>query len=127
MRLRRFFAVSSEISTDMLIIFNIEQGVKKLFQAEIETLHVFKQFFTEHQKLTTIFTPIPLKNKALNIWPMSQIKGKRSGLELVYHKRNAVIRQGGFGASINFNNAGTQFVCLMVSIIPVLSRIHRNT
>ena len=81
--LHNFFVVSSEISTDMLITFNIEQEVKKLFEAvftrEIgddaergrrdSLLHIFKQFFTKHQKLTTIFTPTPLKNKALNIWP----------------------------------------------------------
>ena len=58
---------------------------------------------------------------------MSQIKGKRTALQPVYHEENAVIRQGGFGASINFNNAGTQFEWLMVSIISVLSKIHRNT
>ena len=57
---------------------------------------------------------------------MSQIKDKRTGLPPVYHERNVVIRQGGFGTSINFNNVGTQFECLMVSIIPVLSKIHRN-
>ena len=57
---------------------------------------------------------------------MSQIKGKRTGLQPVYHKRNVVIRQGAFSTSINFNNAGTQFEWLMVSIIPVLSTIHRN-
>ena len=80
--LQNFFAVSSEISTDMLITFNIEQEAKKLLEAvftrememmwrkveEIETLYAFKQFFTRHQKLTTIFTTIPLKNKALNTW-----------------------------------------------------------
>ena len=58
---------------------------------------------------------------------MSWIKGKRTGLQPVYHERNVVLRQGGFGASINFNNVGTQFEWLMVSIIPVLSKVHRNT
>ena len=68
---RSFFAVSSEISTDILDFLRLSSRVKLEMMPreveEIETLHVFKQFFTKHQKLTTIFTPIPLKNKALNI------------------------------------------------------------
>ena len=38
-----------------------------------------------------------------------------------------VIRQGRFGGILNFDNAGTQFEWIIVSIIPVLSKEHRNT
>ena len=41
---------------------------------------------------------------------MSQIKSKRTGLQPVYHESNVVKRQGGFGTSINFNNAETRMV-----------------
>ena len=81
--LHNLFAVSSEISTDMLIPFNIEQEVRKLFEA-VFTREIgddvergrrdrdpprLQTIFTKHQKLTTIFTPTPLKSKTLNIRP----------------------------------------------------------
>ena len=88
-------------------------------------------------RLQTIFYEIPKINynlytyfpqkQSIEHMTMSQIKGKRTSLQPVYHERNVVIRQGGVGASINFNNAATQFEWLMVSIIPVLLKIHRNT
>ena len=37
-----------------------------------------------------------------------------------------VIRQGGFGGILNFDNAVTQFEWIIVSIIPGLSKEHRN-
>ena len=139
--LHNFFAVSSEISTDMLITFNIEQEVKKLFEA-VFTREIrddvergrrdrdpprLQIIFYETPKINyNLYTYSPQK-QSIEHMAMSQIKGKRTGLQPVYHERNVVIRQGGFGASINFNNAGTQFEWLMVSIIPVLSKIHRNT
>ena len=58
---------------------------------------------------------------------MSQIKGKRTGVQPIYHERNIVGRQRGFTGSINFDNSGTQFEWIIVSIIPVLSKNHRNT
>ena len=38
-----------------------------------------------------------------------------------------LIRQGVFGGILNFDNAGTQFERIIVSIIRVLSKEHRNT
>ena len=42
-------------------------------------------------------------------------------------KKNIVVRQGGFPRSINVDNSGSQFKWIIVSIIPVLSKNHRNT
>ena len=138
--LHNFFAVSSEISTDMLITFNIEQEVKKLFEAvftreigdDVETgrrdrdpPHLQTIFYKTPKINYNLCTYSPQKQSIENM-DRSQIKGKSTGLQPVYHERNVVIRQGGFGASINFNNAGTQFEWLMVSIISVLLKIHRN-
>ena len=36
-------------------------------------------------------------------------------------------RQGGFSGILNFDDAETQFGLIIVSIIPVLSKNHRNT
>ena len=58
---------------------------------------------------------------------MSQIKGKRTGVQPIYHERNIVVGQGRFTGSINFDNSGTQFEWIIVSIIPALSKNHRNT
>ena len=59
---------------------------------------------------------------------MSQIRGKRTGVQPVYHeKKNIIIRQSGFSRILNFNNVGTQFEWIIISIIPVLSKEHRNT
>ena len=83
--------------------------------------------FYETPKINyNLYTYSP-QNQSIEHIAMSQIKGKRTVLQPVYHEGNAVIRQGGYGASRNFNNAGTQFEWLMVSIISVLSKIHRNT
>ena len=139
--LQNFFAVSSEILTDMVITFNIEHEVKKFFEAVFtrETGHDTERGRRDRDPpyLQTIFYEISKINYNLYIYSsqkqsmehmaMSQIKGKRTSLQTVYHKRNVVIGQGGFGASINFNNVGTQFEWLMVSIIPVLLKSHRNT
>ena len=139
--LHNFFVVSSEISTDMLITLNTEQEVKKIFEAvfmrEIGDDVERGRRDRDPPRLQTIFYKTPKINynlytystqkQSIEHMAMSQIKGKRTGLEPVYHERNVVIRQGGFGASINFNNEGTQLEWLMVSIIPVLSKIRRNT
>ena len=113
--LHNLFAVSSEISTDMLITFNIEQEVKKLFEAvftrEIGDDAERGRKDRDPPRLQTIFYETPKINYNLYTYSpqkqsiehmgMSQIKGKRTGLHPVYHERNVVIRQGGFGASIN--------------------------
>ena len=135
-----FFAMFNEISMDMLITFHIEQEVEKLFEAvftrEIGDDAERGRRDRHPPRLQTIFYETPKINYNLyttyspqkqSIQHMSQMKGKRTGLQPVYHERNVVIRQGGFNTSITFNNAGTQFEWLMVSIIPVLSKIHRNT
>ena len=57
---------------------------------------------------------------------MSKLKGKKT-IQPHYHIKHMVIRQGGFGGILNFDNAGTQFEWITVSIIPVLSKEDRNT
>ena len=114
-----FFAVSSEISMDMLITFHIEQEVKNFSEA-VFTCEIgddaergrrdrnpprLQTIFSETLKISyNLYTYSPQKESTENI-AMTQIKGKRTGLQTVYHERNVVIRRGGFGASINFNNA----------------------
>ena len=46
---------------------------------------------------------------------------------LTITKSIRLIRQSGFGGILNFDNAGTQFEWIIVSIIPVLSQEHRTT
>ena len=95
--LHNFFAVSSEISTDMLITFNIEQEVKKLFEAvftrEIGDDAERGRRDRDPPRLQTIFYETPKINynlytyspqkQSIEHMAMSQIKGKRTGLQPV--------------------------------------------
>ena len=115
--LDNLFAVSSEILNVMLITFNIEQEVKKLFEAvfthEIGDDAERGRRDRDPPRLQTIFYETPKINydlytyttqkQSIEHMAMSQIKGKRTGLQPTCHERNVVIRQGGFGTSINFN------------------------
>ena len=58
---------------------------------------------------------------------MSQLKGKSTGIQPYYYEGNIKIYQNGFSSLLNFDNAGTQFDWIIVSLIPVLSKEHRNT
>ena len=77
-----------------------------------------RQCFTKPRKLT-IYTLIPHTR--------SQIRGKRTGVQPVYHEKNIKIRQNDFSVILNFDNVGTQFEWIIISIIPVLSKEHGNT
>ena len=58
---------------------------------------------------------------------MSQLKGKRTGVQPYYHETNIKIHQNGFSGLLNFDNAWPQFEWIIVSIISSLSKEHRNT
>ena len=78
--LHSFYAISSKISTNLVINFNLEQDVKNLLKLFpglakkmkeiewIETLHNYRQFFSKHQKLITISTPTHRKSRVSSIW-----------------------------------------------------------
>ena len=137
--LHSFYPISSEISTDLFITFNLEQDVKKIFEAifrpdeENERNRMDRNLphpqtiFSETPKINyNLYTYTPQK-QSIEHMAMIQIKGKRTGVQPIYHERNIVVRQGGFTGSINFENSGTQFEWIIVSIMPVLSKNHRNT
>ena len=136
--LHSFYAISSEISTDLVITFNLEQDVKKKLEAVFrpDEENERNRIDRNPPQLQTIFFETPKINYSLCTYTsqkqtiehmtMSQIKGKRTGVQPIYHERNIVVRQG-FTGSINFDNLGTQFEWIIVSIIPVLSKNHRNT
>ena len=105
--IHNFFVVSSEILTDMLITFNIEQEVKKLFEAvftrEIGADAERGRRDRDPARLQTIFYETPKINcnlytyspqkQSIEHMTMSQIKDTRTGLQPVYYERNVVIRQ----------------------------------
>ena len=137
--LRSFYAISSEISTDLSITFNLEQDVKKIFEAIFrpDKENERNRMDRNPPQLQTIFFETPKINYNLYTYTsqkqsiehmvMNQIKGKRTGLQPIYYEKNIVVRQGGFPGSINFNNSGSQFKWIIVSIIPVPPKNHRNT
>ena len=68
-----------------------------------------------------------LKQASIRDMGMSQMKGKRTGVESYYHEINIKIRRNDFSGLLNFDNAGTLFERIIVSIIAALSKEHRNT
>ena len=73
-----------------------------------------------------LYTYISMYQEATETFTMSQTKGKRTGVQPVYYKKSIKIRQSSFSGILNFNNVDTQFEWTMISIIPVLSKEHRN-
>ena len=73
---------------------------------------------------TYTFTP---KKAAIHNLVTGRIKGKRTGVQPYYHEKKLIVRQNGFGGIVNFDYTGTQSEWLIISIIPVLSKEHRNT
>ena len=58
---------------------------------------------------------------------ISMLKGKRTGVQPYSREKHTVIRQSRLSSILNFDNAGTQFEGIIVSIIPILSKEHRYT
>ena len=129
------FSIKSEISMDLIIKFNIDQDTKKLFEyivadggEEVDRRPELMRavFYHVPKIMHNTYTFSPRQGSILD-QIMSKLKGKRTGVQPHYHKKHMVIRQGGFGSILNFDNAGIQFKWIIVSIIPVLPKEHRNT
>ena len=128
--LNPFFAVASQISADLTIRFNIEKDIKKLFEniVRIEDQAVredvdrnpprLKAVFYQNSKINYYLYTYSAYKEATESFAISQIRGKRTGVQHVYHEKNIKIRQKGFSGILNFNNVGTQFEWIIISIIP---------
>ena len=57
------------------------------------------------------YNPYKFSSRQVSIHDMgmSQMKGKRTGVQSYYHERNIKIRQNDFSGLLNFDNAGTLF------------------
>ena len=130
-----FISINKEMSLDLVVKFNLEQDTGKLFKAIVadggenvdRNLPRMRPILFEASNLhynTYTFTP---RQAAIHDLVMGRIKGKKTVVQPYYHEKKLVVRQNGFGGIVNFDNTGTQFECLIISIIPVLSKEHRNT
>ena len=134
--LSNFFAVNSNIACNISIKFFIEQDVKRLFEF-VGVIPAAQRENTRPPSLQTIFYKTPKINYNLYALTasrmanetklMSQLKGKRTGIQPVYHEKKLIIRAGGHGGIVNFNNSGTQFEWIIISVIPEISKTHRHT
>ena len=134
-----FFAINSEMAVNLFIRFNLEQETARLFEAisRPDDDVARRALDNNPSRLQTIFWKTP--KIAYNLYAftprrltivtnlLNQLKGKRTGLQPVLHEQKLIVRQGGFGGIINFNNSGTQFEWFMILVIPELSVGHRNT
>ena len=86
-----------------------------------------KPIFFEVPKIlynTYIFTP---RQQHIHNFVMKRIKGKRTGVQPLYHQKSSVIKANSFSTLTTFENTGAQFEWISISLIPVLSKEHRNT
>ena len=85
-----------------------------------------KWIFFEAPKIlynTYIFTP---RQQHIHNFVMKRIKGKRTGVQPLYHQKSSVIKANSFSTLTTFENTGARFEWISISLIPVLSKEHRN-
>ena len=75
-----------------------------------------KYFLYEH-------TPAEATRKAFTL---NQMKAFRTVAQPVYHEKQMIINAAGFGRHLNFNNTGTQFQWIIISMQPQISTEYRN-
>ena len=82
--------------------------------------------FHETPKINYYLYTYSAYKEATESCAMSQIRGKRTWVQPVYHEKTIKTRHNGFSRILNFNNFGTQFEWIIIWIILVLSKEHRN-
>ena len=75
----------------------------------VQYLHLYTQ--------TTTYTQLGKK----------EIKGKRTGVQPLHHQTSSVIKANSFNTLNTFENRYAQFEWISISLMPVLSKEHRNT
>ena len=101
---------------DLIIKFKIEQDTKKLFKAivanggeEVDRWpELMRAVFYDVSKIMHNMYTFSPRQGSMHDQAMSKLKGKRTGVQPHYHKKHMVIRHGGFGGILNFDNVGTQ-------------------
>ena len=86
-----------------------------------------KRIFFEAPKIlynTYIFTP---RQQHIHNFVMKRIKGKRTGVQPLYHQKSSVIKANSFNTLTTFENTDAQFEWISIFLMPVLSKEHRNT
>ena len=128
-----FFNINTEIRADLVIKFTLEQDVKRLFECMMPNDPVvnnnptrMKPIFFEAPKIlynAYIFTP---RQQHIHNFLTKKIKGKRTGAQPLYHQKLSVIKANSFSTLTTFENMGARFEWISISLIPVLSKEHRN-
>ena len=123
-----------EVRADLVIKFNLEQHVRRLFESILPNDPVLnnsptrmKPIFFKAPKIlynTYIFTP---RQQHIHNFVMKRIKGKRTGVQALYHQKSSVVKANSFSTLTTFENTSAQFEQISILLIPVLSKEHRNT
>ena len=114
--------------------FDLETNMSKLFEfignvananerkdidttaPDIQVTPTIKYFLYEHM-------PAEAARKASTL---SQMKAFRTSVQPIYHEKQMIINAARFGGHLNFNNTGTQFEWMIISIQPKIKSAHRN-
>ena len=129
-----FFNINTEVRADLVIKFNLEQDVKRLFECILPNDPVLnnnptrmKRIFFEAPKIlynTYIFTP---RQQHIHNFVIKRIKGKITGVKPLYHQKSGVIKANSFSTLTTFENTGAQFEWISISLILAISKERRNT
>ena len=132
--LSEFFSENSDVAIDLVIRFNLEQDVKRLLEcippndaALNNNPTRIKPYFFDVPKIyfnSYVYTP---KQLFIHNFVMKRIKGKRASVQPFYHEKNSMIKENSFNTLLTFENMGKQFEWIIISLVPALSKEHRNT
>ena len=105
-----------EVRADLVIKFNLEQHVRRLFESILPNDPVLnnsptrmKPIFFKAPKIlynTYIFTP---RQQHIHNFVMKRIKGKRTGVQALYHQKSSVVKANSFSTLTTLENTGAQF------------------
>ena len=79
-----------------------------------------KAVFYETPKINCYLSTYAACKEVTESFAMSQIRGKRIGVQPAYHEKNIKIRRNGLSRTYNFINVSTQFEWRMISIITLM-------
>ena len=108
-----FFNINREVRTNLVIKFNLEQDVRRFFECILpndlvlnNNLTRMKPTFIEAPKImynTYVFTT---RQQHIHNFVMKGIKGKRTGVQPLYHQKSSVIKANSFSMLTTFENTG---------------------
>ena len=120
MLLSDFFNINSEVRADLVIKFNLEQDVKRLFECILPNDPVLSN------KPTQEWSRFSLKCQKYSVQHLHLYTQTTTHTQLC-NEENTIKKANSFSTLTTFESTGVQFKWMSISLITVLSKKHRNT